>query len=1479
MCDDKLQELNVLVQDSIDSTKKESLEKFDAVRSILEMNDSRVVSQVESSSNTIETQIRTEVVPKLNEIERLLLYQGLNQDQPQPQAQVQDKGKGKAKATSNAGESPRKGRSKLAEVTQGRASGESEEGASRHPTDDFRDSSDSAVVDPNPMSLDTNPVILEMLSTIESQVGALCKVVIEGQIPDIGGPNDNPRSSADVTAAAFGDANGGLVDQEALARFGEMRKEMLTFPDALTDTNSRMQRLIEALATKDHAAVASGSSSNGVSASSEESRSGSKARENRERWESNVSEMMASYHERLRNLDTRLQNVDTGVQRMDAGFGDWRRSHQLSLSTFLRYMYMVHKRTESVDTRIHKALEEIKDQTKIDPDQLSQLLDSMRTEIMGVLTSLSGTTASQLNQSSETLEHAEHQHLATEPTDQSTEAEGEPQASGSGTTEAGAMSSQPGSRALGIPGPRITPESPVPAPAPTLATTLSSNNEAAGAIEDAEARSTAHVEEQSNPDVLIKSFAETLDFVKDGVASMIQNYASLAASMAQLTASLPSDPAVGDTAASAPATSATTPLVTAAATPPATGATTPLAIGAVTTEDVDVVDATTEGTVTSTAASASPTPTAASEAPEPPPRERSETHQTRTSHTQGARTRSRAPTSSRNALGDDASASAISENVSTTGDAGEEITDGSAITKEFVNEIEDMNRRLDNFMRTVTDATGRLSVGHNSLRDEFLREIQRVIAAIHTAPEMNEGRIRNLEAESQARLNENDMLRRQAAMTDQERSTAFERIAMIPNLMESLEGLNTHQSDQVGAVMREVLEIRANTEVLKSTVVACHQDVRNVLEGSKQDSSVIGAVRDRVETFSSQQGAASGDVSLTAQVTEVLKTATEIGTVVGDVRTIGEQSRTQQDALERKMDELFRQQQESFELCGKKHDESWQAWFDKHTAEVDNIEKWHEKHDADMRDLDQWRHFHRGELEDWHRRHSEQLSGIQECRCRCCAPGRGSKAEVEEGSRAPSAVGSTNTCDGTNPPKQRVRELFNEFLEEAMPEPENAVTGSLPKIVDLEPAPSAEDPSSELGVAHSQREVGVSSEPAQRGMDESVPNPHVQRIGESASYHGAPVIPPGRSAALPQELYSLLRPYFILEPTATQDREVVESEELLGLMQRVMDRDREIDALRADATLMGEKVDRLEENLAEKDQRLKDAWADLSSLCRAGIAVNADGPAPASAEAAAEPSVPTGHPLPETSSNNNASGSEIDSTTTSPVVTIRKLMEESAVYLRQALEELKAQKGELHHEIRRLREERDELRKYIPRAETKAPRKAASFEDKGKSKASGDEDKSTLKVPGEGDKRKPASEESEEIEEVILAEADVVDDGEYAEEVVSARQRGDRGRSRGVGVGSSKSFSTYRKRQSYQGRSRSRGPGSSSRSNGGDMSMKKVPQLGADISICRNGVHAETLLSSKALLTPELFEGGRSDGVNEPWSLSCNFKVRMVDHP
>ncbi|KAG0326807.1 hypothetical protein BG000_001237 [Podila horticola] len=109
-----------------------------------------------------------------------------------------------------------------------------------------------------------------------------------------------------------------------------------------------------------------------------------------------------------------------------------------------------------------------------------------------------------------------------------------------------------------------------------------------------------------------------------------------------------------------------------------------------------------------------------------------------------------------------------------------------------------------------------------------------------------------------------------------------------------------------------------------------------------------------------------------------------------------------------------------------------------------------------------------------------------------------------------------------------------------------------------------------------------------------------------------------------------------------------------------------------------------------------------------------------------------------------------------------------------------------------------------------------------------------------------------------------------------------------AGTRGSRPLTRQGKRAAYS-RSQSQGP--KRRSGESVYALSRVPQLEADIKICKDGLLSETLLSSKTVLTEEqlakvrmakksMEDGEEEDGREEEvWSLSCNFRVHLVPSP
>ncbi|KAG0355900.1 hypothetical protein BGZ54_000928, partial [Gamsiella multidivaricata] len=974
--DCKLQALDALVQDSIDITRKESLDKIDALRIALEGSEGRIAAQIShGTTSAIEAQIKTEVLPKFDKIEQILYGS--------------DKGKGRAR------DGPR---SSAAEDSD-----EKRSNSSLDPMDVA-----AAAAEQDATLRDT--VVLEKLTTIESQVGALCKVVIEGQVPLVDErvvDGDEFNAAASTTSASAGH---GAEESEALARMIAMRDELLTFPDTLKGTHSKIEELIQAL-DKNRDAVFPRAID--ISTSTEDDNQVQKHQAEQQRWQDSVLDMMRSNGDGLTCMDSQLRTLDSSFKNMDAEFHEWRRSHKLSLQVYLKYMYLIYKRTENVDTRIYQALEDIKNQTKIEPEQRAQFsndLAVLRAEIMEILTSLPETILSRLKSSDETSETTKDYPDSSTASQVGgnaalTEIEPQPDEPAEGSRSWNA----PTTRALGVPGPKLLPD-----PVTDEAVAEVQNKPEAEAEVDVNGDTWTSVEtntdaaaEHHTLNPAIDKLTQRIENLQADIASMIEKYGELFTKICP-----PGRPLCEADTVSAPGEPATV------------------------SEDMN-------------------------DAPEPPPRENRANHVTSAQATATCTPNGASPSSP----AESSPISPFGYHPQAPGDASETTTSGpttptrsrgvtTASVPSVSQELEVMNRNLSQLLRIVNESTSSISRDQTTVRDELHTEFQRLLDAL---PPRDTVRDWSNGVAGEGQTVENEMAKQAAveatARAAEERQTALDRIGMIPNLMQSLENVNYHQSNRVNEVLESIQDIRNAAIGMDRRVADCQIDVKNLLEGSMQDSRLLCALKDTLT------GLGEGDQFLKAQVAEAIKTLNCVLGAVEGVKDISERTFTHQMALETKLEELH-----------KKHDDGWQAWDEKHITEIAKIDTWHDKHDQDMRDLDEWRHKHREELLEWHEKHHRQLSVHDERHCSRCFPGPTTE-EISEttaddstsdnvssvkssshkrnlgdsapagASRATSVFSNPNCCGSSSqsstamdvgPARQRARELFEEFLRDAI---------------------------------------------------------------------------------------------------------------------------------------------------------------------------------------------------------------------------------------------------------------------------------------------------------------------------------------------------------------------------------------------------------------------------------------------------------------
>ncbi|KAF9115811.1 hypothetical protein BGX27_006242 [Mortierella sp. AM989] len=1496
--EEKMQTLSTLIQDSIEVTKKESLEKFDALRTSLGENESRVASQVSLATTCIiENQIKTELVPKLDRIESLLLGH--------------DKIKAESKGTRSSSLSVEEdsqsimGSSELTNENEG-MKGQSE-----------CQSSMEALGSSENLSLG-EPLLLERLSAIESHVSALCKVVIDGQAPPLtlGGEGEHGNVVVDADA----------IDLDAMERLRAMRTEMLTFPESLKDVHSTMQELIEVLASR---TVPNEESNSNIQRMDDEQK----------KWQANMLQVMNVQADGLGNLCSDFQSLENGFKNMGTEFHDWRKTHKLSLQVYLRYMYLIFKRTDSVDSRINKAIEEIKEETKNQPQQWTQFssdLDSLRSDVFAVLNCLPDMIVSQLRQSNETLET--DQDRQSNLADQTENSQSEPQPD-EPTAELRSVGSQElGRRALGVPRSRLAAE--IVSSGDDTSTTggvgsCGAPDTNAESNQDSQGLSTV-----LNSDPVIEKLVQTVEALRASVASMMEKYsgsAPLIPPVPVLSDTTDGDPDRDFAASVAEGAGSKTELSSAEASPPFANETNlERRVRAMeerfTQSQAPAANA--AGAETTPASSetkdAAPVPEIASTAVPPAS---GYIQQLSVSDVTGD-----TPAESTEAIGS-------------------KTTDGSVLPAELTQELESMNKTLTQLVDTVKGTTGGLAQGQNQLNENMQSGIQRVIAAIDA-----------LESENQDNVEET--------------------IALQGNQSADRGTQNIHfdQPSLIGEVMKEITDAKAFTAGLENKLIACHNDVKNVLQGSMQDSSVIGAIKGHLDTMISDTGCAT-NVFLKAQVAEVIKISTHVHALVEDVKKISNKALTHQEEIAKKVDELQKKHDESMEGLGKRHDDGWQVWNEKNVLDVANIEEWHDKHDTDLGDIDAWRHMHHEELqrwhknhdsalESWHKAHGDQLSELEKRHCHCCSP------DLELDS-SPRVVTETETEDEADPTEQtsresvsrsadpeknytgaaiqtelpgaeidiksisccggsighrtkstsyspkRVREIFEELLKETTPNYdrrclqcghltslESIRSSSTSGIIVQEPhssaqsleatdVPDVEDSSQRrttLGFKSRNhinpyvQDESDSLSSLSLGIEDSM-GPTPRGMGESSTYHGGLPASELQSVA-GQNRYGLRGPYFptggantalgfMQSHSSAQGLNTTESTVLEGVQKELSNLQERYTALtlqfreKEDATdryvaeligkgqqivtmvsererielefenrvlAMDQEITRLKEKLVSRKQKLKDANSTIENLYRERLGLSTS---------VSEENLKQG---------NFEAGSDIES------VHIAKtphysLMADAAEQFQQTLEEFKLQKAHLHHDIDVL-----EARKLVLLEEVSAIEESCTPN-------CGDKSSMDLGLLGTEQDGEGGIDVEKHKEDILDGDEEPVDGDEQL------MRRAGRSTTR-TGFLASIQASSMVHQQTPSSQIGGRGPltgisKSIRNSQRVDKVAGKVPQLEADIKICKDGNASETLLSSTTLLTEDQLDRIRSKNDvkgedDEIWSLTCDFRVRMV---
>ncbi|KAF9120427.1 hypothetical protein BGW39_011385 [Mortierella sp. 14UC] len=1211
--EDKMKALKTLVKDSLDHTTKTSLDKVDSVKLAVVESERRITDHVSLvTSSAFEQHIKADVVPKLDSIERLLLANSINNGHG---------GNGtKARSGTASPQSDLSGAS-LEHMDQRSPPKQSQPGEKTEVSGE--EEAAAAVAEEEGeevVAAITAPEVVEKLNSMQSQLGALCRVVIDGVEPQQDDAQLDPEMAAKVAAM-----------RERLTSMDESSQ-----PEPEPATPDKLDELIQIVNTNQQTHAMAAAAAHEFALQQEQTR-----KEEEGVWKTSLNEMLTSQRDGLGGLDAQLVALENAFKNMDAGFQDWTKTHRMSLNVYLKYMYMVFKSTKGVESRIDTALEDVRAQAAMEPEsrlQLSNDLQSLRSEIAFALNSLPDAVASAIRRSQEPVILEE--------------------------LPSGGDDSIPAEAAMA----RSEPEFDAAAAVSAAADVPQPDSE----------EPSVEVAEESTPDPVMERLAFIVETLQGGIASLVEKYGELSGRI-----SPPRDPA---------------PIDPEAPEPPPREPTVEDRLSAL--EEQLVAARAVEATTSSNAAakSTASAPTSGGEATEDanPPAPAARAANPNPGPSPGYLGRSpsviAAVSAAADASGTPAAAESSRTEVVETQESGNvaavEIPEAALPpipVPNFIEELEAMNKSLTDLLNTVNE-------GQIHLHQEMQREFMRVIHTIHP-PETEEDRVRKREAENQARIEEVEANSRRAVEEErraveaeqfrlaeekrrgedesaaqkaaEERNVALERISMIPNLMSSLEAVNYHFGLKTNELQNNVREgfgeLRAGTAAVEGQVVACLNKVQLIVDGNIQDSIVLNEIKYQVDVIGAklEEPIRADDEALKEQVTEAIRKTENVLVLVEDVKKISEKSLTVQEEFQKQVGEWHQKQDGEIEALGKKHGESWEAWYKKHD---DEWQAWRQTHGDSQGHLvglhnRQDRYFHefvdarRGydeELQGWHRAHDGRLEELEKRRCRCCMPEPSVALESDDKSAAdgpiPSRPPTVDCCGGdagdTDACSRRVRELLEEFLQRILPgyNPGAAsfASHSTSGAIVTEPrGPNGAGIEGVDGDPTEQRPTSPDLSFATRNTSEIiVPEPSIHATaadpagsvdptaiprGEAASYHGAAgeapegveattaahvleaapaegssralSTPPSQSP-LPQALYDLLLPFFHPDIAASAASAVAESAALAAKAKELEDLQTKLELMHREAldneerylTTIRQKTREIEETASDREK-------------------------------------------------------------------------------------------------------------------------------------------------------------------------------------------------------------------------------------------------------------------------------------------------------
>ena len=924
LLDSKIENMNSAFEESLHASTKESIK---AVKEALRENeDRRSCRHMVAATESMDVQIREEVVPKLNSIAKLL------------EDNISVTGR----------ESP----------------------TSVRTTSSSMEHMDTRSPGAAPAASD--PLMLEKLTKIEDKIETMYKVVIDGEVPPL--PTAGSSDQRDAAPGAVGPNTSAseAVDPAMLSRLEEMRREMLTFPDTLQQTHERMGVLIQALTDNQQSQSGKVEVDIGKVASNAEEM----AREQEEEsvWKEYTRSMHHSQYALALDLDSKLEaSTKSYKYALKTFLRKWRFvlfdflfvfvtcSERVSFTSHIDFMLMTHKQAKGMNERVDSALQEMLGRSQVDPQfhsEFSVAIDAMRADLQRILEELPTAIT-------EALGKVREQEMKDCSSQRSTRSLGEPNPAAISRGVYVVSPAPPIAYQGQQPSPPELPELPAASIAPAGSIAASQEN-----VSTPLPRSSSEVGPAAAPLTAAPAGVEHLVTVVESlqinIAALMQKFTEIPVwnhppppppataveeatpgDKAEVERELPPIPPPRETPMERQARMLK--VAAAAAGSEQTG-------GSVENAEDPASRSTAEPPVVTGGKDAAKETPGKEEVPESNGKEKQAVSSADASSAP-------APAPTPNFLKElDAMSKTLSGLVEAVASTSSKLTEGqSAVQSTLLTEIQKVMYTLN---PPVTEEEQ-----EKMAREDFQRMAAQVEADEKKRVEdkKNAGISEEKAAEEAKKKKDAEEAVKKAA---DERSEALTQIALVPQLFGSVETMGFMVGSKVDDVGAKVDALGAQLALGSSTtgqvLLTIQQQVGEISTGALNDSAALGSINQHLAVITGVTGTSS-DQCLKEQVAEAIRTATDVYEIVDDVKKISERTLENQESLTKKLEEWQRRQDEGFENLGKKHEDSWNTWNALHGQNMTGLDNWHARHEEHML-----------ALENWHRRHDLSMHGMEE---------------------------------------------------------------------------------------------------------------------------------------------------------------------------------------------------------------------------------------------------------------------------------------------------------------------------------------------------------------------------------------------------------------------------------------------------------------------------------------------------------------------